>query len=104
VQRIADSLHTALGKGHSFGAWKKATLASGKDFGLAPHRLETIFRNNVQAWYAAGQAEAIRRNKDAFPYLRYSAVGDARTRPAHMALDALILTCRPSASPSACPS
>lgn len=91
VQDVLDSLRDALAKGQSFGAWKKSALASGKDFGLAPHRLETIFRNNVQAWYAAGQAEAIRRNKDAFPYLRYSAVGDARTRPAHMALDGLIL-------------
>lgn len=91
VQDVLDSLRDALAKGQSFASWKKSALASGKDFGLAPHRLETIFRNNVQAWYAAGQAEAIRRNKDAFPYLRYSAVGDARTRPAHMALDGLIL-------------
>jgi len=91
VQAVIDSLRTALEQGQSFGAWKKALLASGQDFGLPAHRLETIFRTNVQGWYAAGRAEQIQRLKDDFPYLRYSAILDARVRPSHAALDGIIL-------------
>lgn len=91
VQAIYDSLLTALKEGQSFGQWKQALLASGHDFGLTPAHLETIFRTNIQTWYAAGRAEQIQRNKDIFPYLRYSAILDARVRPTHAALDGLIL-------------
>lgn len=91
VQAVIDSMRTALEQGQSFGAWKKALLASGQDFGLPAHRLETIFRTNVQSWYAAGRAEQIQRLKEDFPYLRYSAILDARVRPDHAALDGIIL-------------
>lgn len=91
VQAIMDSLHEALEQGQRFGTWKKKLLASGRDFGLAPHHLETIFRTNMQTWYASGRAEQIQRNKDVFPYLKYSAILDARVRPSHARLDGLIL-------------
>ncbi len=91
VQAVVDSLRAALDQGQSFEAWKKALLESGQDFGLSGAHLETIFRTNVQGWYAAGRAEQIQRLKGDFPYLRYSAILDARTRPEHAELDGLIL-------------
>lgn len=91
VQAVIDSLRAALAEGQSFATWKKVMLAAGHDFGLTPAHLETIFRTNLQSWYAAGRAEQIQRLKSDFPYLRYSAILDARVRSSHAALDGLIL-------------
>lgn len=91
VQDIIDSLRRAMDAGQSFQSWRRDLLESGRDFGLARHRLELIYRNNIQGWYSAGRAEAVRRNMDAFPYLRYSAVLDSRVRPSHARLHGLIL-------------
>jgi len=53
----------------------------------SPHRLETIFRTNMQSAYAAGQWDQIQAQADLMPYLMYDAIDDHRTRPAHAALD-----------------
>jgi len=66
------------------GAIVKAQLGS-------PHRLNTIFRTNMQSAYAAGQWDKIAANAELMPYLMYDAVDDHRTRPEHAALDNLIL-------------
>ena len=91
VQAVIDSLRRAMEGGQTFAEWKRALLASGYDYGLPAWRMETIFRTNLQSWYAAGRAESIRRNQNAFPYLRYSAILDARVRPSHARLHGLIL-------------
>ncbi|WP_303236897.1 phage minor head protein [uncultured Bilophila sp.] len=50
-------------------------------------RLDLIFRQNVQTAYAAGRWQRQQEAKKERPYLRYSAILDGRTRPAHRALD-----------------
>lgn len=50
-------------------------------------RLDLIFRQNVQTAYAAGRWQRQQQAKKERPYLRYSAILDGRTRPAHRALD-----------------
>jgi SPP1 gp7 family putative phage head morphogenesis protein len=57
----------------------------------SPHRLETIFRTNMQTAYAQQQWEMIDSQKDVAPYLLYDAVDDHRTRPSHKARDNTIL-------------
>lgn len=57
----------------------------------SPHRLETIFRTNMQMAYAEQHWEMIDSQKDVAPYLLYDAVDDFRTRPAHKARDGVIL-------------
>jgi SPP1 gp7 family putative phage head morphogenesis protein len=57
----------------------------------SPHRLETIFRTNMQTAYAQQQWEMIDSQKDIAPFLMYDAVDDFRTRPAHKARDNTIL-------------
>ena len=57
--------------------------------GLAPYRLDNIFRTNIQTAYNVGH---YRRLTDpemlkARPYWMYDAVNDSRTRPTHRALD-----------------
>ena len=55
--------------------------------GMAPWRLETIFRNNVQTAYSTGRYKQMIGQTDRFPYWEYDAVNDDRTRPTHGALD-----------------
>lgn len=53
-------------------------------------RLDLIFRQNVMTAYAAGRWQRQQEAKKERPYLRYSAILDGRTRPAHRALDGLV--------------
>jgi len=57
----------------------------------SPQRLATIFETNVSTAYAAGRWEQIARTADRRPYLRYVAVMDGRTRPAHRAWHGTVL-------------
>jgi SPP1 gp7 family putative phage head morphogenesis protein len=57
--------------------------------GLAPHRVDNVFRTNVQTAYMVGHyrrmtdPDVVRRR----PYWMYDAVNDRRTRPSHAAMD-----------------
>lgn len=54
-------------------------------------RLETIFDTNMRVSYAAGHWADFERNKRTRPFLRYVALLDDRTRPAHRARHNLVL-------------
>ncbi|WP_440411131.1 phage head morphogenesis protein [Neorhizobium petrolearium] len=54
-------------------------------------RLQTIFDANMRVSYAAGHWAGFERNKRSRPYLRYVAILDDRTRPAHRARHNLVL-------------
>lgn len=53
-------------------------------------RLDLIFRQNVMTAYAAGRWQRQQEAKKERPWLRYSAILDGRTRPAHRALDGMV--------------
>ncbi len=53
----------------------------------SPHRLETIYRTNLQSAYMAGRYHAMNESTDTHPYWMYVAVMDSRTRPAHRAMN-----------------
>ncbi len=57
---------------------------------LRRDRLDTIIRTNLQSAYQAGHWSQLQETAEDLPYGQYVAVGDARTRPSHMALDGLI--------------
>lgn len=75
------------------GWWGKKSLIdpqTGKEVKTqlgSAHRLNLIYRTNLQAAYAVGHWDVIQRNAAIAPYLLYDAVDDHRTRPAHAAMD-----------------
>jgi len=54
-------------------------------------RLYTIFDTNLKTSYAKGQIEGIEAYSDTAPYLLYTAILDARTRPLHREWDKIVL-------------
>ena len=114
---IYQSLETAMREGKPLNQWKKELVSeferkgwlagrdkkiskgidgklladpkTGEYFGT-PRRLNTIYRVNMQSAYSAARYQRLRDNVDNRPYWQYSAVGDARTRPAHLALSGKI--------------
>lgn len=65
-------------------------LAQDAQLGSA-HRLNTIYRSNLQSAYSVGQWERIQENAGDAPWLLYDAVDDHRTREAHARLDNTVL-------------
>lgn len=57
----------------------------------SPRRLRTIFETNMRVSYAEGHWARFERGKATRPYLRYVAILDGRTRPAHRARHNLCL-------------
>lgn len=68
---------------------KKTVIDSGL-LDLPKHRLDNIYRTNLQGNYMSGKWEQFVRNADRRPYLMYDAINDSRVRPAHLALDRII--------------
>ena len=114
LKDIYGSMEKAMREGKGFHQWKKELTAeferkgwvyghdkaisrgidgtlladpkTGEHFGT-PRRLNTIYRVNMQQAYSAARYQRYMDNVDNRPYWLYSAVGDARTRPAHQALN-----------------
>ncbi|MDQ6988464.1 MAG: phage minor head protein [Mariprofundaceae bacterium] len=90
IQSVFDKLDKVLKNGGTFAAFKKSVLAGDVGLGLPTHRLELIYRNNIQSAYMAGRWQQVEQNKDNRPYLQYSAINDGRTRPSHRKMHGFI--------------
>lgn len=86
LQQTLDSLTVALAEGKTYDQWRQGILQAPDVLELPLHRLDNIFRTNVQGAYARGRCQHIHRNKDRRPFLMYSAINDDRTRPHHLAM------------------
>lgn len=86
LQQAIDSLTRATHEGMSFEQWKEQALKAEDVLALPRHRLDNIFRTNIQGAYARGKCVHIEENRDTRPFLMYSAINDHRTRPAHAAM------------------
>lgn len=56
-----------------------------------PYRLKTIYQTNMAQAYEAGRQSVMFDDNPLFPYLRYSAILDNKTRPRHRALHGVVM-------------
>jgi SPP1 gp7 family putative phage head morphogenesis protein len=93
LNAIQSKLEEALRTGQSYKDWAagvREVIDSMGYSGEQPFRLNTIYRTNLFSSYTMGQMEQVNEVKDRFPYWRYVAILDARTRPEHRALNGQI--------------
>lgn len=88
LQAVRDSLTKALQTGQSFNEWMNE--AAVMNLNLPDHRLDNIWRTNLQGNYMRGEAEQLLSNTDNRPYWLYDSINDSRTRPSHLAMDGTI--------------
>jgi SPP1 gp7 family putative phage head morphogenesis protein len=90
LQRVLNTLSEAMETGASFAEWKKQVRSGEIGLNLPDHRLDNIFRTNLQTHYSRGRAEQQRRNREQRPYFLWDATNDHRTRPTHAAMDGYV--------------
>jgi len=88
LQAVLDSLTAHLKTGGTFASWQKHVDV--QSLGLPRHRLDNIFRTNIQQAYNHGHWQQALANKSTHGYLMYDAINDSRTRPTHKANDGVI--------------
>lgn len=109
LRDIHVSLLDAMAEGKPFAQWQAELEPTLRDKGwlgkvqneeltgtaetvkVGPRRLRTIYDTNIRMARSVGLWQRIQANKEALPFLRYSAVLDRRTRPQHRAWHAIIL-------------
>lgn len=91
VEHIIGLVNKTIENGKTFKDFVDELDNSSIDINLPKHRLDNIFRTNIQNAYNKGRYEQqfmIRRDR---PYLMYSAINDSRTRPTHLAMNKILL-------------
>ncbi|WP_392406432.1 phage minor head protein [Cardiobacterium hominis] len=89
IEQVKQSLVKALAEGKSFREWQQA-LTPGM-LALPRHYQETVFRTAMLSSYNGAKWTHFRAHIGRRPILRYIAVNDHRTRPAHHALHGLMM-------------
>lgn len=90
IRHVIDRVNATLASGGTFADFKKLVRDNPALLNLPDHRLDNVFRTNIQTAYNQGrmnqQLQDTRR-----VYWMYSAINDSRTRPAHRAWNGTIL-------------
>jgi len=89
AESVINSLNKTLASGGTFNDFQK--LVAESEIVLPKHYLDNVFRTNIQSAYSHGRWQQQQRNKDKRQYLMYSAINDSRVRPAHLALNRIVL-------------
>ena len=87
--RIQAALDGNLKRGEDQADFKKVIDSEFDKAGLtklAPHQIENIYYTNTSLAFSAGQMQKMVEVGDDFPYWKYSATMDSKTRPSHAAL------------------
>lgn len=90
VELVADGIRQALENGETLAEFKSRIADAINTQGWHSHRVENIFRTNLQQAYAAGRYKKMQAVKKSRPYWQYIAVMDRRVRPSHAVLHELV--------------
>lgn len=90
VQLVSDGIEEALKNGETLADFKQRIAAAIAAQGWHDHRVENIFRTNMQTAYSAGRYKKMQAVKASRPYWQYIAVTDKRVRPSHAILHELV--------------
>jgi SPP1 gp7 family putative phage head morphogenesis protein len=91
IKFVIDLVSAALKDGMTFKQFQELVAGGEQELGLPAHRLDNVFRTNLQTAYNRGRWEQQKRVANSRPYLMYDAINDSRTRPNHTAMDNTIL-------------
>lgn len=89
IEQVKQSLVKALAEGKSFREWQQALTS--EMLALPRHYQETVFRTAMLSSYNGAKWTHFRAHVGRRPILRYIAINDHRTRPAHHALHGLMM-------------
>ena len=89
IETVIKAVNKSIADGGTFKDFQK--LIKESDIILPKHYLDNVFRTNIQSAYGHGRWQQQQRNKDKRQYLMYSAINDSRVRPAHLALNRIVL-------------
>ena len=89
IETVIKAANKAIADGGTFKDFQK--LVAESEIVLPKHYLDNVFRTNIQNAYGHGRWQQQQRNKDKRQYLMYSAINDSRVRPAHLALNRIVL-------------
>lgn len=90
VQTVKDAIGEALKNGETLADFKERIKDVIQSQGWHDHRVETIFRNNLQTAYSAGRYQKMQAVKTFRPFWQYYTAGDERVRPPHAVLSELV--------------
>jgi SPP1 gp7 family putative phage head morphogenesis protein len=89
IETVIKAVNKSIADGGTFNDFQK--LIAESEIILPKHYLDNVFRTNIQNAYGHGRWQQQQRNKSKRPYLMYSAINDSRVRPAHLALNRIVL-------------
>lgn len=89
IETVIKAVNKSIADGGTFNDFQK--LIAESEIILPKHYLDNVFRTNIQNAYGHGRWQQQQRNKAKRQYLMYSAINDSRVRPAHLALNRIVL-------------
>jgi len=90
LDTVYNALFKAMEKGTTFEQFKAecGDIFTRRGWtGKRAWRVDSIFRTNIQTAYNVGRYTQLAEMTDTFPFWKYSAVNDSRTRPTHLAMN-----------------
>lgn len=90
IKHVMGLVDNQLDGGGTFADFQNAVKKGDIDINLPRHRLDNIFRTNIQGAYGRGRWYQQQQNKDERPYLMRDGINDIRQRPAHRVLSGII--------------
>ena len=91
LAKVRDALVRDVQEGGTLRQFRRAVSEAVGESALRPAHVELVYRDNIMSAFSEGQKRILRNPlvRSEFPYLRYSAIHDSRTRHDHWALEKL---------------